>query len=111
MNRLNPQLLNLLIQQEEPPVIQVPRKSVRIRTEHEMYRFWIDGDQSKTLMWWALKLWQILKKFKHDSQLKAMKSEMDSMSENKVWTLSDAPEGVKLIGCKHVLKDENGHGR
>ncbi len=26
-------------------------------------------------------------------QLKAMKSEMDSMSENKVWTLSDAPEG------------------
>ncbi len=29
----------------------------------------------------------------HDSLLKAMKSEMDSMSENKVWTLSYAPEG------------------
>ena len=40
-----------------------------------------------------------------------MKSEMDSMSENKVWTLSDAPEGVKLIECKQVFKDENGHGR
>ena len=33
-----------------------------------------------------------------------MKSEMDSMSENKVWTLSDAPEGVKPIGCKWVFK-------
>ena len=40
-----------------------------------------------------------------------MKSEMDSMSENKVWTLSDVPEGVKPIGCKWVFKDENGHGR
>ena len=26
------------------------------------------------------------------------------MSENKVWTLSDAPEGVKPIGCKWVFK-------
>ena len=34
----------------EPPVIQAPRKSVRVRTEHEMYRFWIDEDQSKTLI-------------------------------------------------------------
>ena len=29
---------------------------------------------------------------------------MDSMSEDKVWTLSDAPEGVKPIGCKWVSK-------
>ena len=29
---------------------------------------------------------------------------MDSISENKVWTLSDAPEGVKPIGCKWVFK-------
>ena len=33
-----------------------------------------------------------------------MKSEMDFMSENKVWTLSDALEGVKPIGCKWVFK-------
>ena len=33
-----------------------------------------------------------------------MNSEMDSMSENKVWSLSDAPEGVKPIGCKWVFK-------
>ena len=40
-----------------------------------------------------------------------MKFEMDSMSENKVWTLSDVPEEVKLIKCKRVFKDENRHGR
>ena len=78
-----------------------------------MYRFWIDGDQSKTLIesdepYIYDKFW---KSSEHDSQLKAMKSKMDSMSENKVWTLSDAREGVKRIGCKHVFKDENGHGR
>ena len=33
-----------------------------------------------------------------------MKSEMDSMSENKVWTLSDALEGVKPIECKWFFK-------
>ena len=33
-----------------------------------------------------------------------MKSKMDSMSENKVWTLSDAPEGVKPNGCKWLFK-------
>ena len=29
---------------------------------------------------------------------------MDSMSDNKIWTLSDVPEGVKPIGCKWVFK-------
>ena len=33
-----------------------------------------------------------------------MKSEMDSMYTNQVWTLVDAPEGVKPIGCKWVFK-------
>ena len=36
--------------------------------------------------------------------LEAMKSEMDSMYENKVWTLVEPPEGVKSIGCKWVFK-------
>ncbi|XP_057249888.1 uncharacterized mitochondrial protein AtMg00820-like [Beta vulgaris subsp. vulgaris] len=36
--------------------------------------------------------------------LEAMKSELDSMSENKVWTLVDLPGGVNPIGCKWVFK-------
>src|SRR5215468_10747066 len=33
-----------------------------------------------------------------------MKSEMDSMEENQVWTLVDPPEGIRPIGCKWVFK-------
>jgi len=33
-----------------------------------------------------------------------MKSEMDSMYTNQVWTLGDLPEGIKLIGCKWIFK-------
>ncbi|KAK8523031.1 hypothetical protein V6N12_073742 [Hibiscus sabdariffa] len=36
--------------------------------------------------------------------LEAMRSEMDSMSENQVWTLVEPPEGIKPIGCKWVFK-------
>ena len=35
-----------------------------------------------------------------DKWLGAMKSEMESMEINSVWTLVDPPEGVKPIGCK-----------
>ncbi len=40
-----------------------------------------------------------------------MKSEMNSMSENKVWTLSDAPEGVKTHWMQMGFQNENRHGR
>ncbi|KAK8694674.1 hypothetical protein V6N13_072221 [Hibiscus sabdariffa] len=39
--------------------------------------------------------------------LEAMRSENDSMSENKVLTLVDPPEGVKPIGCKWVFKKKS----
>ncbi|KAK8583637.1 hypothetical protein V6N12_067900 [Hibiscus sabdariffa] len=35
--------------------------------------------------------------------LEAMRSEMDSMSSNQVWTLVEPPEGIKPIGCKWVF--------
>ena len=34
----------------------------------------------------------------------AMKSEMDSMYTNQVWTLVHPLEGIKLIGCKWIFK-------
>ena len=39
---------------------------------------------------------------RHDSQkwLEAMKSEIESMEINGVWTLVDPPEEIKPIGCK-----------
>ncbi len=36
--------------------------------------------------------------------LEAMRSEMESMYTNQVWTLIDSPKGVKPIGCKWVFK-------
>ena len=33
-----------------------------------------------------------------------MKSKMESMKINNVWTLVDPPEGIKSIGCKWVFK-------
>ena len=40
--------------------------------------------------------------------LDAMKSELDSMKDNNVWTLVDPPEGIKPIGCKWVFKRKRG---
>ena len=36
----------------------------------------------------------------------AMKSEIDSMYENQIWTLVDPPEGIKFIRCKWVFKNK-----
>ena len=37
-----------------------------------------------------------------------MKSELESMYSNNVWTLLDLPQGVKPIGCKWVYKKKKG---
>ena len=34
----------------------------------------------------------------------AMKSKMDSMYANQVWTLVDPPKGIKPIRCKWIFK-------
>ncbi|KAL1194887.1 Retrovirus-related Pol polyprotein from transposon TNT 1-94 [Cardamine amara subsp. amara] len=39
-----------------------------------------------------------------DKWTKAAESEMESMSQNKVWTLVDLPDGVKAIECKWIFK-------
>ena len=36
--------------------------------------------------------------------LEAMKLEIDSLYQNQVWDLIDAPEGIKSIGCKWIYK-------
>jgi len=39
-----------------------------------------------------------------DKWLEAAKSEMESMSQNNVWTLVALPDGVKAIECKWIFK-------
>ncbi|KAL0288332.1 UNVERIFIED_CONTAM: Retrovirus-related Pol polyprotein from transposon RE2 [Sesamum radiatum] len=43
-----------------------------------------------------------------DKWLEAMKSKMDSMGSNQIWTLVDPPKGARLVGCKWVYKRKLG---
>ncbi|KAK8978738.1 hypothetical protein V6N11_001744 [Hibiscus sabdariffa] len=76
---------------------RVPSKSVQ-KTPHEM---WTgkrpNHDEPKTYQ-------EAVSSPDSDKWLEAMRSEMDSMSDNQVWTLVEPPEGIKPIGCKWVLK-------
>ena len=49
-----------------------------------------------------------LQRFDSERWLEAIKSEMESMEINSVWTLVDPPEGVKPIGCKQIFKRKQG---
>ena len=47
-----------------------------------------------------------LNSLESDKWLISMKSKMDSMYENQVWTLVDALEGIKPIVCKWIFKNK-----
>ncbi|KAK8667651.1 hypothetical protein V6N13_007799 [Hibiscus sabdariffa] len=82
------------------------RRSIRERHEPERYGFLVtthgdvilvDHDEPKTYQ-------EAVSSPNSEKWLEAMRSEMDSMSDNQVWTLVEPPEGVKPIGCKRVFK-------
>ncbi|KAK8540307.1 hypothetical protein V6N12_046594 [Hibiscus sabdariffa] len=85
---------------------QTVKGSTRERHEPERYRFLVtthgdvilvDQDEPKTYQ-------EAVASPDSEKWLEAMRSEMDSMSENQVWTLVEPPEGIKPIGCKWVFK-------
>ena len=93
---------------EEAPAqeTQAQRRSVREHREPQRYGFLvtqqgdlllIDEDEpssyQQAIMGTDSEKWQ-----------EAMKSEMESMYANQVWTLVDPPEGVRPIGCKWIFK-------
>ncbi|KAL4297238.1 hypothetical protein GQ457_12G012730 [Hibiscus cannabinus] len=82
------------------------RRSTRERYEPERYGFLVtthgdvilvDQDEPKTYQ-------EAVASPDSKKWLEAMRSEMDSMLENQVWTLVEPPEGIKPIGCKWVFK-------
>ncbi|KAK8705008.1 hypothetical protein V6N13_048619 [Hibiscus sabdariffa] len=82
------------------------RRSTRECHEPERYGFLVtthgdvilvDQDEPKTYQ-------EAMTSPDSEKWLEAMRSEMDSMSENQVWTLVEPPEGIKPIGCKWVFK-------
>ncbi|KAK8600808.1 hypothetical protein V6N12_050656 [Hibiscus sabdariffa] len=82
------------------------RRSTRECHEPERYGFLVtthgdvilvDHDEPKTYQ-------EAVSSPDSEKWLEAMRSEMDSMSDNQVWTLVEPPEGIKPIGCKWVFK-------
>ncbi|KAK8704646.1 hypothetical protein V6N13_048264 [Hibiscus sabdariffa] len=82
------------------------RRSTRERHEPERYGFLVtthgdvilvDHDEPKTYQ-------EVVSSPDSEKWLEAMRSEMDSMSDNQVWTLVEPLEGIKPIGCKWVFK-------
>ncbi|KAL0409781.1 UNVERIFIED_CONTAM: Retrovirus-related Pol polyprotein from transposon RE2 [Sesamum radiatum] len=85
--------------------IPILRRSTRVSHQPERYGFLgltgqLDNDP-KTYG-------EAMSDIDSEKWIEAMKSEMDSMSSNKVWTLVDPPKGVKPVGCKWVYKRKLG---
>ena len=91
------------VEQSEPtPETRELRRSGRVRHEPERYGFLMTqhGDvlvyQDDEPTTYA----EAVSDPYSAKWLEAMKSEMDSMYQNQVWSLVKAPEGVKPIGCR-----------
>ena len=94
-----------LIRSVPEPIVETPlRRSDRVTHHPDRYLGFLvrDGDPVEldendedpiTYM-------DAMQRSDSDLWLEAMKSEMESMEVNNVWTLVDPPEGVKPIGCK-----------
>ena len=85
---------------------QVFHRTSRIRSVLERYGFLIseqkdvllvENDEPTTYE-------ESLNSSESNQWLNAMKSEMDSMYTNQVWTLVDPLEGIKPIRCKWIFK-------
>ncbi|KAK8640461.1 hypothetical protein V6N13_008214 [Hibiscus sabdariffa] len=79
------------------------RRSTRERHEPERYGFLVtthgdvilvDQDEPKTYQ-------EVVTSPDSEKWLEAMRSEMNSMSENQVWTLVEPPEGIKIHGVDY----------
>ncbi|KAK0594104.1 hypothetical protein LWI29_010146 [Acer saccharum] len=92
--------------QDQQPTI--PRRSGRVRTQPERYiglgesvENLPDDDDPYTYK-------EAMEDVDSRHWQKAMQSEIESMFDNKVWSLVDLPKGIKPIGCKWVYKRKRG---
>ena len=91
---------------EVVPVTQDVRKSVRPHREPKRYGFLVTGDNDMMVVHdnEPISYQEAMASPDSEKWLEAMKSEMQSMYENQVWSLIDTSEGLKTIGCKWVFK-------
>ena len=98
------------VEESNPPVNEntqpIRRSNRESRTPKRYYDLLVDGETEDCVLQedTPLSFQQALRSKESALWLEAMKNEMDSMYENKVWTLTDIPEGIKPIGCKWIFK-------
>ena len=100
--------------EQEPQVLVVPQAQVaqnlrrleRIHRQPERYGFLVTQEGDVLLMDQnePMTYQEAIASPESEKWQEAMRSEMDSMYTNQVWTLIDPPERVKPIGCKWVFK-------
>ena len=81
----------------------MPRRSSRVRQPTEFYRHLVNAisaDESDEPTSYK----EAMEGPESEKWLEAMKSEIDSMYTNKVWTLVDIPEDRKAIENKWIFK-------
>src|SRR3954468_14954742 len=86
---------------EEEPIM--PRRSSRVRQATEFYEHLVNAisaDESDEPTSYK----EAMEGPEYEKWLEAMKSEIDSMYTNKVWTLVDIPEDRKAIENKWIFK-------
>ena len=91
---------------ESTSYAQGPRRSGRIHHKLERYGFLVTNDKTIELVDQnePTTYHEAMMSLDSKKWLQAMKSEMQSMYDNKVWNLVNPPEGAKVIGCKWVHK-------
>ena len=104
--------LNLIGESNPEPVEAPLRRSNRVQYQSDRYYDFLvqDGDPMKldkndedpiTYM-------EAMQRFNFQKWLEAMKSEIESVEINSVWTLADPSEGIKSIGHKWIFKRQRG---
>ena len=95
-----------VVEQQPVQAAQALRRSDRTRHQPERYSFLLSDHSDVVLVGFnePTSYQEAVQDLDYEKWLEAMRSEMESMYTNQVWTLVDPPEGVKPIGCKWVFK-------
>ena len=98
-----------LIRSNLKPIVKISlRRSSRVLYQPDIYYSFLiqDGDpiefdeNNKD----PITYMDAIQRSDSDKWLEAIKSEIESIKVNNVWTLIDPSEGIKFIGCKWIFK-------
>ena len=95
------------VEKQQPVQVDIPlRRSDRVRRQPERYSFLLsDHDDVMLIEDEPTTFQEAVMRPDSEKWLEAMRSEMESMYTNQVWTLVDPPEGVNPLGVSGSLRE------